>query len=249
MTHTLRAEGVAGHSPDPRRAWAFRLVRTFDPGYRHRWEIVDGIVARLTGPDARWLDGGCGTNLAVEEFPSALNVGIDIQRHPSLRRTPGAWFVLGGLDRLPFRDGTFTLVTLNTVAEHLADPVETFRELRRVIVPGGRLLVHTTNIHSPLILLGKLIPHRLRRALFTRFFGAAEDDIFPAFHRVNTAGALARIDGFTVEELHAVQDLNRAGRLVFLCFLGWHMISRLPGLKWLRTNIVVLLRKTDGNTM
>ncbi len=236
-----------GDSSDMRREWAFRLIRRLDPGYRHRWEIVDGIVARLTGPDSRWLDGGCGTNLAVEEFPSALNVGIDIHRHPSLRRTPGAWFVQGGLDRMPFRDGAFTLVTLNTVAEHLADPAGTFREIRRVLVPGGHVLIHTTNIGSPLILLGKLIPQSLRRILFTRVFGADDDDIFPAVHRVNTAGALSRIEGFAVEELHMVQDLNRSGRAVFLFLLGWHMVSRLPGLTRLRTNIVVLLRRT-GDT-
>ena len=234
-----------GDSSDPRREWAFRLIRRLDPGYRHRWEIVNGIVAGLTGPGARWLDGGCGTNLAVEEFPSALNVGIDIHRHPSLRRTPGAWFVQGGLDRMPFGDGAFTLVTLNTVAEHLTDPAATFREIRRVLAPGGRLLVHTTNIRSPLILLGKLIPHTLRRAIFTRIFGAAEDDIFPAVHRANTAVALSRIEGLAVEELHMVQDLNRAGRVVFLFFVCWHLLSRIPGLKWLRTNIVVLLRKTE----
>jgi SAM-dependent methyltransferase len=235
-----------GDSSERRREWAFRLIRRLDPGYRHRWEIVDGIVAGLTGPDSRWLDGGCGTNLAVEEFPSALNVGIDIHRHPSLRRIPGAWFAQGGLDRMPFRDGTFTLVTLNTVAEHLADPAATFREIRRVLVPGGHVLVHTTNIGSPLILFGKIIPHSLRRAVFTRVFGAADDDIFPAVHRVNTARALSRMEGFEVGELHRIQDLNRSGRAIFLFFLCWHMLSRLPGLAWLRTNIVVLLRKTGG---
>ena len=227
------------------RERSFTLIRRLDPDYRHRWEIVDGIVKRLSGPEARWLDGGCGTNLAVADFPCALNVGLDAHRHPAFRRHPGTRFVLGELDRLPFREGAFTLVTLNTVVEHLREPAAVFREIRRVLAPGGRLLIHTTNILSPLILLGRLIPHRVRLAVFTRLMGAEEEDVFPAFHRANTPGTLRRIEGFAVEEFHAVQDLNRSSRAVFLLLLAWHLLTVLPGLWRLRTNLIVLLRKPE----
>jgi len=227
------------------RERAFSLIRTLDPGYRHRWQIIDGIVKRLSGPEARWLDGGCGTNLAVEEFPCALNVGLDAHRHPTLRRTPGAFFVQGELERLPFRDRAFTLATLNTVAEHLREPGKVFREIHRVLEPGGYLLIHTTNIRSPLILLGKILPHRVRRAVFTCIMGAGESDVFPALHRANTRDSLTRIDGFAVEEFHAVQDLNRSSLAVFSCLLAWHLFTRLPGLWRLRTNLIVLLRKQE----
>lgn len=228
------------------RAFALSLIHRLDPSYRQRWEIYDDIVRRLTGPDARWLDGGCGINLAVAEFPCALNVGMDAWRHPRIHRSPDTRFVLGDLEHIPFRDGAFSLVTLNTVAEHFQNPEAALREIHRVLEPGGHLLVHTTNIHSPLILLGKLLPQSLRRRLFTRSLGAQEDDIFPAFHRLNTAGAFRAIPGFKVVELHRVQDLNWTRRPVFLALLGYHLMTRLPGLRWMRTNLVVLLRKDGG---
>jgi SAM-dependent methyltransferase len=223
----------------------YGLVRRFDPGYRYRWEIVDGIVKRLTGPEARWLDGGCGTNLAVEEFPCALNAGIDMCRHPALRRTPGVFFVQGALDRLPFRNGSFSLVTLNTVTEHLKEPPRVFAEIRRVLEPGGRLLIHTTNVRSPLVMLGKLIPRRMRMAVFTRLMGASEEDVFRVYHRANTPSALCTIEGFEVEEFHAVQDLNRNNRFLLRFLIAWHLASLLPGMWRLRTNLIVLLRKTE----
>lgn len=233
-------------SSDPNRAWAFRLIRALDPGYRHRWEIVDGIVGRLAGPEARWLDGGCGENRAVEEFPCAVNAGIDPAVHPGLRRTKGVHFAAARLERLPFRDGAFTLVTLNTVVEHLADPPAAFREIRRVLTPGGHLLIHTTNRHSPLILAGKLVPSRVRRALFTRFFGASDADVFPALHRANTRAALTGVDGFESVECYAVQDLNRASKWIFLLLFAWHLFTKIPGFGRFRTNLIVLLRKTGS---
>lgn len=227
-----------------RRAWCDRLIRRTAPGFRQRWEIYEGILARLVGPDTRRLDAGCGRNLALLEFPCPLAVGMDVYRHPDLAPSPAARFVQGNLDALPFRDGAFTLVTLEYVAEHLRDPFAVFAEIRRVLAPGGHVLVQTTNIVSPLVAGGKIVPQALRGRIFTRLFGARDEDVFPAYHRLNTAGALRRLPGFAVEELHLVQDLNRANRPLFLVLLGWHLLSTLPGMAWLRTNMVVLLRKT-----
>lgn len=227
------------------RVFAESLIRRFDPSFRQRWEIYDGIIARLSGPGTRWLDGGCGNNIAVTEFPCALTVGMDAARHPSLSHDARALFVMGDLDRIPFRDGAFTLVTLNTVAEHFRDPAAAFREIRRVLAPGGHLLIHTTNVRSPLIFLGKLLPQSVRMRLFTAALGAAEEDVFPAYHRVNSRRAIRNIEGFEVGEFHAVQDLNWSRRPVFLGLFAYHLLSRLPGLRGLRTNFVALLVKKN----
>ncbi len=229
--------------PPPNRAFAESLIHRLDPSYRQRWEIYDGILKRLIGPETRWFDGGCGRNVAVAEFPCALNLGMDVYRHPELNPEPETRFVIGDLERIPFRDGSFTLATLNTVAEHFRNPEAVFREIRRILQPGGRLLIHTTNIRSPLVSSGTLLPQSLRVGLFTRTLGAREDDVFPAYHRVNSAKALRGIEGFEVEEFHAVQDLNWTRRPVFLGLLAYHLLTRLPGLWRLRTNFVALLRK------
>jgi len=220
------------------------LIARVDPSFRQRWTIYDGILERLTGPESRWLDAGCGENIAIEEFPCALNVGLDIHRHPSANTRPPCHFVTGSLEKLPFGDASFTLVTLNMVVEHLPAPETVFAEIGRVLQPGGRLLVHTTNLHSPLIMAGKLLPAVVRNRLFTGLLGAREEDVFPAHHRINTAARLTSVDGFAVEELHHVQDINRTNPVVFSCLLAYHLLTRLPGLARFRSNLIVLLRKT-----
>jgi len=219
------------------------LIRSLDPSYCFRWELYDGILKRLINSETRWLDAGCGMNLAVQEFPCRLNIGLDASFHPLMKNSPGIYFVQGNLECIPFCDTTFSLVTLNTVVEHLENPEPVFREIYRVLAPGGNLLIHTTNIHSPLILLGKALPQGLRRFLFIRTFGAFEDDVFRTFHRINTARSLKSIPGFEVEEFHAVQDINRHNKLVLGAFLCYHLLTRLPGMWRLRTNFIVLLRK------
>ena len=225
------------------RTQAEKLIRTLDPDYRQRWEVYDGILKRLTGPGARWLDGGCGRNEAIEEFPCDITVGLDVYRHPEALSAPPTHLVLGSMDDLPFRDGAFSLVTLNTVAEHFEHPEAVLREIHRILEPGGHVLLHTTNRRSPLIAIGNLFPESIRFKLMHKGFGAHEPDVFRAYHRLNTVDAITDIDGFEPVEFHAIQDLNWSNRLVFYGLLTYHMLSRLPGLWRLRTNFIALLRK------
>lgn len=53
-------------------------------------------------------------------------------------------FLNADLNRLPFADGEFDLVTCGYVLEHLADPRQGLGELHRVLSPGGSLLLAAT---------------------------------------------------------------------------------------------------------
>jgi SAM-dependent methyltransferase len=52
-------------------------------------------------------------------------------------------------DPLPFPDGAFDCVLFNEVLEHLRiNPIHALREVRRVLRPGGTLLLSTPNLRS-----------------------------------------------------------------------------------------------------
>jgi ubiquinone/menaquinone biosynthesis C-methylase UbiE len=108
-------------------------------------------------PGNRAIDVGCGTG----EFTAALAgagarpVGVDVAEAALERartRHPGLDFRLVPFDGpLPLEDNSFDLVWAGEVIEHVADTARWLSEVRRVLAPGGRLLISTPS-HGRLVL-------------------------------------------------------------------------------------------------
>jgi ubiquinone/menaquinone biosynthesis C-methylase UbiE len=109
-------------------------------------------------PGDRALDVGCGEGqfTAALAAAGASVVGVDVAEAAldrARRFHPGLHFTLVGIDEpLPFEDNRFTLVWASEVIEHVADTARWLSEVRRVLVPSGRLLV-TTPAHGRVRLL------------------------------------------------------------------------------------------------
>jgi SAM-dependent methyltransferase len=96
-------------------------------------------VTRHFAPEARLLDVGCGTAWLAEHFPHY--VGVDASEEAvEAAVARGRDARLADADEpLPFEDASFDAVILKDVLEHVADPVALVREVRRVLVSGGRV--------------------------------------------------------------------------------------------------------------
>jgi len=97
------------------------------------------------------LNLGCGPGGETAGFAqdgAAAVFGIDIEGSRlkaaarfAAKTVPGGpiMFARGDGNRLPFRDGTFDIVTMRDVMEHLERPLDALLEARRVLAPGGRI--------------------------------------------------------------------------------------------------------------
>ncbi|RMH21611.1 MAG: class I SAM-dependent methyltransferase [Acidobacteria bacterium] len=112
--------------------------------------------AALAGAGGRRvLDLGCGTGtstfVAARLLAGAEVVGVDLaramierarrrhrRRHPDLT---GVRFEVADAARLPFPDASFDLVLGHSVLYLLPDRAAALRQARRVLAPGGRLLL------------------------------------------------------------------------------------------------------------
>jgi len=126
------------------------LTRGRDRAYREDLLDLAGV-----GPGQRVLDIGCGTGTqaiaALQRVrPGGTVVGVDISarmldaaRRKAARRGLDIAFHRADAAALPFGDGAFDVVTITTVLHMVPESrrKECLREARRVLVPGGRLLL------------------------------------------------------------------------------------------------------------
>ena len=119
------------------------------------WEIRRGfLLAELRAGDrALDLGSGDGRFTAVTADAGARAVGVEVAE-AAVRRAranyPRLDFRLAPIEGpLPFEDNSFDLVWSSEVIEHVADTARWLSEARRVLAPGGRLLL-TTPSHGRL---------------------------------------------------------------------------------------------------
>lgn len=106
--------------------------------------FVERICSEIKDHRPRILDVGCGTGanlVMLSQFGDAE--GVDISEDAlSFCRERGLENVRhGAAEKLPYEDETFDLVTALDVVEHLDDDVAGLKEMRRVLRPGGHLLL------------------------------------------------------------------------------------------------------------
>jgi demethylmenaquinone methyltransferase/2-methoxy-6-polyprenyl-1,4-benzoquinol methylase len=124
------------------------------------------------GKGMRVLDVATGTGLVLRPADelsgsSKLAIGLDPSRGmlKECRKRSSAPLVQARGENLPFPDGHFDMVTMGYGLRHVADLRALFGEYRRVLKPGGRVLVlEITQPRSPAgrqfnrLFLGSLIP-------------------------------------------------------------------------------------------
>jgi SAM-dependent methyltransferase len=227
-------------------AWARRIIDKTDPHCRPRWEVYDSTIETLGNKKHRCLNLGAGIHEPFDLahlFKYALDADILSPVKDVKRTVP---FIQSDFNHLPFKDHSLDLVLLRFVAEHIANPAQAFRELYRVLEPGGNVLVLTTNRISPFILLPSLlIPYKMRKYLMKSIFGAQDDDIFPTYHRLNTHKAFKKLSpAFIIVEWTYLQDINWNRKWLFILLYLFHLKTKFLHLEFLRSNIIVVLKKS-----
>jgi SAM-dependent methyltransferase len=132
-----QATYIHGTAPDEQR----RLVELN--------RLTNGAFAAFldVAPAGRLLDVGCGLGILTGELaalpaaPFVVGVELSATQIAAASRTPAARFVQGDAQRLPLADGAFDLAYARFLLEHVADPAGVLAEMRRVLVPGGRVAV------------------------------------------------------------------------------------------------------------
>jgi demethylmenaquinone methyltransferase/2-methoxy-6-polyprenyl-1,4-benzoquinol methylase len=158
---------VAGAGPSPaaertadgvrrmfdRVAPRYDLANTvFSLGQDRAWRRAAARAAGLAGGQTA-VDVACGTGALTRELaasaPGATVLGVDfswemVRRAAGTERGPGtapAAYLVGDALRLPLRDASADVVTIAFGLRNLPEPGRGLLEFRRVLRPGGRLVI------------------------------------------------------------------------------------------------------------
>lgn len=133
--------------------------RYWSEGYKHtghlqgyapnflRWMDAELTPSPGTARRHRGLEAGCGDASFTAAFAryfdetqaidiSAAQIAVNQRQHPFV-----AFRAHDLAQPLPYPDGYFDAVWCSEVLEHLFDPLFALKEFRRVLAPGGKLLV------------------------------------------------------------------------------------------------------------
>ncbi|MGD0861651.1 MAG: ubiquinone/menaquinone biosynthesis methyltransferase [Candidatus Limnocylindrales bacterium] len=195
--------------PEPRVASMFdsiapvydRMNTIMTAGLDGRWRRAAVRAARLA-PGNSAVDVACGTGkltcaLAAAVGPAGRVVGVDLA--PAMleaaRRACGDLvqieFVEGNALALPFQPGTFDAATIAFGLRNLSSFENGFREMARIVRPGGRVVCLELTTPRP----------RIFGRLYTALFGRMAPFVGTAFGRRDAYAYLPHsLDGFPAAE-------------------------------------------------
>lgn len=135
------------------------LNRVMTAGMDRQWRARAADLAEV-GPGDRVLDVATGTgDLALElsglVLPGGEVVGLDFSEEMlelARKKAPEIRFEQGNALALPYEDGEFSAATVGFGARNFSDLGRGLAEMRRVVRPGGRVVVleMTTPAKPPL---------------------------------------------------------------------------------------------------
>jgi ubiquinone/menaquinone biosynthesis C-methylase UbiE len=121
-------------------AGVYELQPFFSAENRERVRMILAGI-RHSAPGGRLLDVGCGTgfmiSLAIEGFDEIQGIDITEAMIEKVPKHPKVQVQLAPAEKIPFADATFDVVTAYGVLHHLHELLPVFREMRRVLRPGG----------------------------------------------------------------------------------------------------------------
>jgi SAM-dependent methyltransferase len=222
----------------------------------HAFHIYEKRIETSLVRDFTLLDAGCGAMAPVlVKFidRSSRLIGVDmVDFHPSLANS-GIRLLKNDLSHIEVEDGSVDMVISRCVLEHIVDVSNVYKEIHRILKPGGTFLFLVPNLWNYNSVVSCIIPNSLHKFVVEKLTGRPGHDTFPTYYETNTRRAItffSRDNGFEVLSLEYYGQFPYIlGFSKFLSLMGIYydkLVSRYSCLRLLRWWILCEIRKTSG---
>lgn len=229
------------------------LDRRFYPGVSDNWDdsLLREIVQTRLTPASTILDLGAGAGILPQmnfKGMAARICGLDpdprVLENPYLDEAK-----VGTGSQIPYDNAEFDLVVADNVLEHLSEPATVFREVCRVLKPGGYFITKTPNRSHYVPSLSRSTPLHFHK-FYNYLRGRDPEDTFPTYYRANTARkikALAVESSFEIAGLYLTEsrpEYLRLNAALYLFGIGYErLVNASSVLANFRVILLVELRK------
>jgi len=187
------------------------LDKKFYPQFGNSWDdqlFREKILTKIH-PDFTILDLGAGAGIiSYMNFKGYGKKICGIDLDPRVESNP---FLDEGkvadANKIPYPDESFDLIFSDNVMEHLDQPVLIFKEVKRVLKPGGLFLIKTPNKYHYVPTISRITPHSFHQFV-NKLRGRDEEDTFPTHYLANshsTLSNLAKSSGLKIESLDLIE--------------------------------------------
>jgi len=204
------------------------------------------LIAAHARPPGRLLDVGCATgsflSLAKGSGWDCRGVEVSSFAAAQARERTGCEVFCGQFAEVPFAEGTFDVITMWDLLEHLPDPVTALRKAAALLKPNGLLLVNTPNEDS--------LTRRVARFLYHGTGGWLQAPVNRLYHHFHlyyfSAGTLAPLfgrAGFDLATLKTKPIPISRGRISPATKVVMHAMSAVERLMHAEYELIILARR------
>lgn len=226
------------------------------PETANPWDLWADLIRKNVPKGARVLEVGGGpvdftTKFILENASEVTGVDVDpvVKDNPLLKEA----FAYDGGD-FPLPSNRFDVVVSRWVNEHVPNPEKHFREIHRVLVPGGLYLFRTVNKRHYTALVARCTPHwlQIQAVRWLKHHDGKDHDAYATFYRANSRrriAALCKETGlspvyFKISEFFS--GYGKGSRVLFYFFMWYErLVNSSPRLEGLRHTIDCVAKKSS----
>jgi SAM-dependent methyltransferase len=238
VTEQRMSEMEAGHFAETESVLDAQALLQGQRVREREFQSYVDVARRFAPATGTWLDIGCGAGmlmiLAGKQGIPVEGIELTADRRQLARRATGAVVHGEPLEDLDLAPDSFAAITLVNVFSHLTRPTETLAHIKRVLMPGGILLIRTGEIG-----LGVKRRHVMSWYLGDHLCFLGEGTIeryakkldFPLIHRERqwAPDELFRRDRFKLRGRSRLRNLVKSAFVYTpgaMAMLRWYMLRR-----------------------
>ena len=176
------------------------LIKKKYPEKKTKYAITNEFVERsikekIKNRPIYVLDSGCGHKSESTSLPNVVLLGTDMIMSDLKKNSVLHYKFLSNIEWLPLDKKSIDVIFSNMVIEHLNDPDQYFKEVFRILKPGGYVIFSTPCIYNIVVIINRILPDGMSKKLGRILTNIDEHDIFPTVYKANSIKRIRKILG------------------------------------------------------